>query len=320
MEHLRNPIENKGGETSSSPIRRKRPPFHMEEAIDEAKFRTYSAMFKHSGYDRGHMVTAANFRDSEDMYHHTFSMANICPQSSGMNRGIWKRLEAFTEKLRRDNEDVIVITGPAYLPTWSESDDGHIFQIKAIGSFPNFIYVPTHFFKVILTRQFKAKSADESKDSLVLCCAAFLIPNTDLHHIKDTEDVEGIFPLLLSIVFNQLYSLLKKVKIIVPAKKGEKGESSEVTNQSWTSFEKFVVKIEDLEALVGTKFFTDDFSEFVSFFDSCVEYDTNKLFGSSSLMSCAADGRYCPSVKGGDGGRFIQLGDCVCILHHLCNL
>jgi len=71
-----------------------------------------------------------------------------------------------------DVQDVVIITGPAYLP--SCSSHGCVLNIRTIGCFPNLVHVPTHFFKIILTRK-----CQPSGDSTTLGCAAFLVPNSD---------------------------------------------------------------------------------------------------------------------------------------------
>jgi hypothetical protein len=79
-------------------------------------------------------------------------------------------------------QDVIVVTGPAYLPTWSK-EHGYVLSIKTVGSLANLVHVPTHFFKIILTRKVLSTSIDG--DAERICCAAFLIPNIDV----DADDV-----------------------------------------------------------------------------------------------------------------------------------
>lgn len=49
--------------------------------------------YTHSGYDRGHMVPAADRSRSISSMKQTFIMTNVCPQVPALNRGAWKSLE-----------------------------------------------------------------------------------------------------------------------------------------------------------------------------------------------------------------------------------
>lgn len=49
--------------------------------------------YAHSGYDRGHMVPAADRSNSISSMKQTFIMTNVCPQVPALNRGAWKSLE-----------------------------------------------------------------------------------------------------------------------------------------------------------------------------------------------------------------------------------
>ena len=52
--------------------------------------------YRNSGYDRGHLVPAADMAFSEEAMAATFLMSNISPQSSNFNKGIWRELEELT--------------------------------------------------------------------------------------------------------------------------------------------------------------------------------------------------------------------------------
>lgn len=49
--------------------------------------------YTRSGYDRGHMVPAADRSQNISSMKSTFIMTNVCPQVPSLNRGAWKRLE-----------------------------------------------------------------------------------------------------------------------------------------------------------------------------------------------------------------------------------
>ena len=62
-----------------------------------------SAAFTNSGFDRGHLASAADLPNSTD----TFLTSNAVPQNPKLNRGEWRRLENQIRKLRATH----VITG-----------------------------------------------------------------------------------------------------------------------------------------------------------------------------------------------------------------
>jgi DNA/RNA endonuclease G (NUC1) len=60
----------------------KRPPFFVENRLPflASHYRVHPKEYNDSKYDRGHMVPAADFIHSSDLYPETFSMINISPQ------------------------------------------------------------------------------------------------------------------------------------------------------------------------------------------------------------------------------------------------
>lgn len=67
-----------------------------------------------TGFDRGHMCPN-NDRDwSKESAAETFRMCNVCPQSSSLNRGNWKKYEAYTHELAKKYQLVTVACGPIY--------------------------------------------------------------------------------------------------------------------------------------------------------------------------------------------------------------
>jgi len=67
-----------------------------DKFIEDPKVSTGSAKlsdFKGSGFDRGHLVPAADMAYSSNGMRETFYLSNISPQDPSFNRGIWKKLE-----------------------------------------------------------------------------------------------------------------------------------------------------------------------------------------------------------------------------------
>ena len=94
--------------------------------------------YRRSGYDRGHMAPAADFRWSEEAMSDTFYLSNMSPQDPSFNRGIWADLEAAVRVMAYENNSVYVVTGPVLT-------DG---PYETIGD--NKVAVPKQYYKVIL--------------------------------------------------------------------------------------------------------------------------------------------------------------------------
>ncbi len=94
--------------------------------------------YSRSGYDRGHMCPAGEQKWSDEAMHHSFVMANICPQKHELNTGAWKTLEDKERVWAKRDSAIVIVAGPIY-----DSSDK-----KTIGN--NKVRVPSAFFKVLL--------------------------------------------------------------------------------------------------------------------------------------------------------------------------
>lgn len=93
--------------------------FHADQRIDLNHFRVKPNDYLHSGYDRGHMIPAADFHATQEALQSTFTMANMVPQSPLLNKGFWAKLEGLIRYLHDRQDDfgeMVVITGPVYAP------------------------------------------------------------------------------------------------------------------------------------------------------------------------------------------------------------
>jgi len=93
--------------------------------------------YKGSGYDRGHLAPAADFKWSSTAMSESFFMSNMSPQLPGFNRGIWKKLEGSVRNWADDNGEIHVVTGPILTGSY-----------PSIGS--NQVTIPNYYYKVIL--------------------------------------------------------------------------------------------------------------------------------------------------------------------------
>ncbi len=137
--------------------------------------------FSRSGFDRGHMVPAADQASSQQQLDSTFYLSNICPQNPQLNRCYWARLERYVRDIVKEGHCVEAITGPLFLPY---EEGGKIYiKYEVIGK--NHVAVPTHFFKFI--------KVDSIEDSLEI----YIIPNEPIsaqipfeHFKKTLEELE----------------------------------------------------------------------------------------------------------------------------------
>ena len=106
----------------------------------DPKVKTGSAAlsdYKGSGYDRGHLAPAADFKWSATAMSESFYMSNMSPQVPGFNRGIWKNMESTVRNWAVENDEIYIVTGPVLGNT-----------LGSIGS--NRVSIPSQYYKVIL--------------------------------------------------------------------------------------------------------------------------------------------------------------------------
>lgn len=98
------------------------------------------ADYTRSGYDRGHMVPAADMKWDSKAMNDCFYMSNICPQTHALNAGGWETLESACRRWAKQEGSVYIVCGPVYKGT----------KHKTIGKDLK-ITVPEGFFKVVLS-------------------------------------------------------------------------------------------------------------------------------------------------------------------------
>lgn len=97
--------------------------------------------YRSSGYDRGHLIPAADLSWSEEAMSGSFYLSNMSPQVGDFNRGIWSKLEATVRTFADIEGAVYVATGPVLA-------DG---PYKTIGK--SKVSVPNAYYKVVLDYQ-----------------------------------------------------------------------------------------------------------------------------------------------------------------------
>lgn len=111
------------------------------------------ADYKNSGYDRGHLIPAADMKFLQSAMQETFFYSNMSPQNQDFNRGIWQDLEEQVRSWAEMENELFIFTGPVLKK-----------GLPKIGA--NEVAVPEAFYKIV--------AKFDGKKSKVI---AFLIPN-----------------------------------------------------------------------------------------------------------------------------------------------
>lgn len=130
-----------------------RPYFSQDPLVDtdSAHWKNY----KDSGFDKGHLVPAADMKFSEEAYNETFYTSNVAPQNRAFNAGVWNRLEQKIRYWADKYTALFIVTGSILhdsLVTIGEEE----------------VSVPDYFFKIVVRVQ---------NEGLVMI--PFLVPNKE---------------------------------------------------------------------------------------------------------------------------------------------
>ncbi len=106
-----------------------------------APHRVTTLDYKGSGYDRGHMVPAADMKWSNEAMKACFYMSNMSPQDGHLNSGSWKKLEEACRRWAQYEGAVYIVCGPVYHEGSKQKHIGREHQVT----------VPDGFFKVVLS-------------------------------------------------------------------------------------------------------------------------------------------------------------------------
>ena len=110
--------------------------------------------YTRSGYDRGHLAPAADFKYSANAVDESFYMSNMSPQAPSFNRGMWKGLENKVREWASQKKKLYVVSGPILKK-----------HLRKIGK-DNRISIPKQFYKIVVDLNPKHPHA-----------IAFLMPN-----------------------------------------------------------------------------------------------------------------------------------------------
>ena len=110
--------------------------------------RVVKADYTGTGYDRGHLASAAAMKWSPEAMRESFFMSNMAPQvGTGFNRHIWKSLERRMRQWACERGVLYVVTGPLYeeqpVKQLVYDKDGDGVDDNGV-----LVDVPSHFFKL----------------------------------------------------------------------------------------------------------------------------------------------------------------------------
>ncbi len=163
--------------------------------------------YKSSGYDRGHLVPAADMSFNQDAMSETFYMSNMSPQAPQFNRGIWVNLETQVRAWAQKFGKIYVVSGPVLNKSAEE--------FSSIGK--NQVSVPEFYYKVIIAPVYKDEDdRNTPEDSESVMAIGFVIPNQKCENefwnyavsIDEVEKLTNIdfFPQLEDSLENQVES------------------------------------------------------------------------------------------------------------------
>ena len=143
--------------------------FKKDDLISDQEATHYD--YTNSGFDRGHLVPAADMKYNCISYKETFLTSNISPQKHKFNARIWYNLEKQVRDWVKNKNELYIITGPII-----SKEDNKIENTN--------ICIPSYFYKIII----------DVKDTNII---AFLLPHEEeikeiRHYVVSVDSIELI--------------------------------------------------------------------------------------------------------------------------------
>ena len=92
---------------------RPRIPFEPDNTLPSGWEKVIPNDYTGSGFDRGHVVPAADRNKTADDSKAVFLMTNIFPQAPGNNQGPWAQLESYCRDLVAQGKELYIVAGGA---------------------------------------------------------------------------------------------------------------------------------------------------------------------------------------------------------------
>lgn len=142
--------------------------FYEEPSLPAGEGATLADYRHAQDIDRGHMSPAGDRKDAQAMSE-SFTMANMVPQESSLNRHLWSHIESSVRYLTKKSGEAYVVTGPLFIGK----------QLQTIGA--NRVFVPTQIFKVVYL------PAQQLSFAIVVDNV-----DTDAYSVKTVRELEGM--------------------------------------------------------------------------------------------------------------------------------
>ncbi|MBE9099564.1 DNA/RNA non-specific endonuclease [Vacuolonema iberomarrocanum] len=171
---------------------RSRPPFTPDPFLPTGWYQVDTNDYTGSGFNRGHLVPAADRNRRREDSESVFYMSNIIPQSPDNNQGPWADLEVYSRDLVELGNELYIIAGTAGV-----GGEGERGQRDTIGR--GRITVPEFVWKiaVIVDRPIQSLEEVTASDQVI----AVLMPNVQgirqqdwrefLQTVDQIEDITG---------------------------------------------------------------------------------------------------------------------------------
>lgn len=147
-----------------------RPDFQPDTSLPPGWYRVTPNDYTGSGFDRGHLVPAADRNRRREDSAAVFLMTNIFPQAQDNNQGPWNDLEMYSRELVHQGKELYIMAGGA-----GTGGSGERGQRTSLGQ--GRVAVPEFTWKIILVLDRAIASADEvsTGDRII----AVILPNVD---------------------------------------------------------------------------------------------------------------------------------------------
>lgn len=139
------------------------PDSNIPEDIQiNVKSNSYETNYGDETFSRGHLLPAADRKCNSVLRAQTYYLTNQTPQNqNGFNSPMWSNLEEAVRSLTSSTDTVYVVTGAAFRKVGGSETISELHAAKD-GIYPETLYIPNYFWKVLLKVKRSGKSITEA--------------------------------------------------------------------------------------------------------------------------------------------------------------